>query len=83
MVVLVDGLVVSNVSLSAALAGHAERVKADSETIMTVLVTPAAAQAGPPSLRSRLEMAVDAQDGRLWAYVRGGAEEVAEAQGSR
>lgn len=68
-VVLVDGLVVGNVSLSAALAGHAERVKADSNTIMTVVVTPSA-PAGPQSLHSHLAVAVNAVDGQLYSYVR-------------
>ena len=66
---LVDGLVVGNVSLSAALAGHAERVKADSNTIMTVVVTPSA-PAGPQSLHSHLAVAVNAADGQLYSYVR-------------
>lgn len=69
-VVLVDGLVVGNASLSAALAGHAERVKADSNTIMTVLVTPAAALSSPSSLSHRLDIAVDSNDGQLYSYVR-------------
>ena len=69
-VILVDGLVVGNVSLGAALAGHAQRVKADSNTILTVIATPVVASY-PPSLCQRLDMAVDAKDGQLWAYVSG------------
>ena len=58
-----------NVSLGAALAGHAERVKADSNTIMTVVVTPSSTL-GPQSLQSHLAVAVNAVDGQLYSYVR-------------
>ena len=96
-IVLVDGLVVSNARLRAAVAAHAARRKADADktaTFMTLLLTQAGTPtvSGAPSLSAgarldaELRVRVDPDTGRISTYdeVRGGAVSAAAASiGSR
>jgi hypothetical protein len=79
---LVDGCVVSNMQLGAAVAAHAARAKADNNAILTVVLRPAAgAAASAPGLPPRhpsaqpageavaITMSTAPDDGRIVAYV--------------
>lgn len=63
--VIVEGCVVGAAALNGALAAHAARAAADANTTLTVLVMPR----GPHAVVHAPALAVDARDGRLWAYA--------------
>ena len=77
-VVLVDGPVVANFRLGAALAAHAERAKQDSNAILTVLVTqlstgpdgvsPLRSGASGGPLTEELRLTLNPEDGRIVSY---------------